>query len=66
MNKPELLEEKRKVMALILMPDNCERCGSRRIRHETTHFPRFFYSCEDCEKRMEVVQDPHKSYGVGK
>jgi len=38
-----------------IKPRNCMYCGSPHMQYEGSHFPRFFFSCKNCEMRMELV-----------
>ncbi len=51
----ETLEMEREEIAERIKPDNCMYCGCDKIDFEGAHFPRFFFSCRTCERRIEKV-----------
>lgn len=51
--------ETREELVERIKPSNCQYCGSKRMVFEVAHFPRFFYSCQTCEMRTELVYNWH-------
>lgn len=51
----EGLAKEREELAERLKPDNCMYCGRGPVNYEFSHFPRFFYSCDTCGRRIEVT-----------
>lgn len=47
-----------------IRPPNCPYCGFKEVRLECCHFPRFFYSCEKCEGRIEILYDWRTLRGI--
>ena len=42
-----------------IKPSECMYCESKHITFEAVHFPRFFFSCQTCEMRTELVYNWH-------
>jgi hypothetical protein len=53
------LEDERRSIAESMRPSHCSHCGSKHVQFEGCHFPRFFFSCKMCERRIEMVYNWH-------